>query len=205
MLSDKLREVMRLKHYSPRTEEAYLGWVRRFIRFHHGKHPRELGENEIREFLSHLAVSENVSASTQNQALNGIVFLYLEVLQKPPGDFSAAMRARRGKRLPVVLTREELDQLFNAMRGTHRLFAELLYGTGMRLSEGLRRRVKDVDFERNQIAVRNGKGDMDRITMLPQKLKAEMQAHLAEVKKLHEEDLSEGFGRVALPYVGENI
>ena len=200
MLSDKLREVTRLKHYSLRTEEAYLGWTRRFIRFHHGKHPREMGEIQVREFLSHLATAEHVAASTQNQALNALVFLYREVLRKPLGDFSSLVRARRGRRLPVVLTREEVRQLFEAMSGTHRLFAELLYGTGMRLSEGLRLRVKDVDFERNQIIVRNGKGDVDRLTMLPEKLKTRLQDHLAEVKRLHAKDSAEGFGRVSLPY-----
>jgi len=200
MLSEKVREVLRLKHYSLRTEDAYLGWVRRYIRFHHGQNPRDLGEEAVREFLSHLAVAEHVAAATQNQALNALVFLYREVLGRPLGDFSSWVRARRGKRLPVVLTRDELQKLFGVMGGTHRLFAELLYGTGMRLSEGLRLRVKDLDFERNQIIVHNGKGDVDRVTMLPQKLKVRLQAHLAEVKRLHEQDLQEGFGRVSLPY-----
>jgi integron integrase len=200
MLSEKVRETLRLKHYSLRTEEAYLGWLRRYIRFHHGKNPREMGEAEVREFLSHLAVADQVAASTQNQALNALVFLYRAVIQRPLGDFSSLVRARRGKRLPVVLTRQELQKVFAAMSGTHRLFAELLYGTGMRLSEGLRLRVKDVDFGRNQIVIHNGKGDMDRVTMLPQKLKPQLHAHLAEVKRLHERDLEEGFGRVSLPF-----
>ncbi len=200
MLSDKVREVLRLKHYSLRTEEAYLGWIKRFIRFHRGRHPRELGAPEIRDFLSHLAVSGQVAASTQNQALNALVFLYAEVLRLPLGDFSDMVRARRPKRLPVVLTREELELIFQQLKGTHRLFAEMLYGTGMRLSEALRLRVKDVDFSRNQIVVRNGKGDQDRVTMLPQKIKGRLEEHLFKRKKLHEQDLAEGFGRVSLPF-----
>ena len=199
MLSDKMREVLRLKHYSLRTEEAYLGWVRRFVRFHGGRHPRGLAENEVRAFLTPLAAVDNVAAATQNQAVNALVFLYRAVLEKPLGDFSQMLRARAVRRRPVIVTRAELARVFEGLTGTHRLFAELLYGTGMRLTEGLRLRVKDVDFERNQIVIHNGKGDKERVTMLPQKLKPGLQAHLVNVKKLHDDDLAAGFGRVSLP------
>ena len=147
MLSDKMREVLRLKHYSLRTEEAYLGWVRRFVRFHGGRHPRELAENEVRAFLTPLAAVDNVAAATQNQAVNALVFLYRAVLEKPLGDFSQMLRARAVRRRPVIFTRAELARVFEGLTGTHRLFAELLYGTGMRLTEGLRLRVKDVEFQ----------------------------------------------------------
>ncbi len=200
MLSEKVREALRVKHYSLRTEEAYLGWIRRFIRFHKGKHPREMAEAEIKEFLTHLAVVDQVTASTQNQALSAILFLYQRVLEKKLEYMADVPRARVSKYLPEVLTREELDRLFAQMEGTPKLFAQLLYGTGMRLTEALRFWVKDVDFARNRIMVRNGKGDKDRVTMLPNKLKLELQQHLKKVERLHEDDLAEGFGTVSLPY-----
>ena len=200
MLSEKMREVLRLKHYSLRTEEAYLGWVRRYLRFHHGKHPREMSEAEVRDFLTHLATVEHVAAATQNQALNALVFLYRSVLERPLGDFSDMIRARVPKHLPMPLTREELERLFARMEGTPKLFAQLLYGTGMRLTEALRLRVKDMDFARNQILIHNGKGNKDRVTMLPNKLKLELQLHLERVKQLHEEDLAKGLGAASLPY-----
>lgn len=198
-LFDQVTEVCRLLHYSPRTERTYVGWIRRFLFFHRSqagqwRHPRELGGQEVTEFLSHLAVAEQVSASTQNQALNAVVFLYREVLHRELTGLDERLRATRPKRLPVVLTREEVRQLLAAMEGTPKLMAQLLYGTGLRLIELLRLRVKDVDFGRNQITVHAGKGNKDRVTMLPEALKAELQQHIERVRRLHERDRAEGWG-----------
>lgn len=203
-LLDQLREVLRVKHYSLRTEEAYVLWVRRFLKFHRDRlgswqHPRELGATEVGAFLNHLANAEHVAAATQNQALNAIVFLYGSVLNLELGEFGEVVRAQKPRRVPVVLSREEVGRLLGAMEGTGRLMAQLLYGTGLRLMELLRLRIMDVDFERHQIVVRGGKGDKDRVTMLPEKLQAELQRHLARVRLLHEQDLQAGFGEVYLP------
>lgn len=203
-LFDQVTEVCRLLHYSPRTERTYVGWIRRFLFFHRSqagqwRHPRELGGQEVTEFLSHLAVAERVSASTQNQALNAVVFLYREVLHRELTGLDERLRATRPKRLPVVLTREEVRQLLAAMEGTPKLMAQLLYGTGLRLIELLRLRVKDVDFGRNRITVHAGKGNKDRVTMLPEALKAELQQHIERVRRLHERDRAEGLGWVELP------
>ncbi len=203
-LLDQAAEVCRLLHFSRRTEQAYAAWIKRFLVFHRKqagqwRHPNELGSVEVTEFLSHLASVEKVSASTQNQALNALVFLYREVLHRELTGLDERLRARRPKRLPVVLTREETQRLFDAMQGTPKLMAQLLYGTGMRLMELLRLRIKDVDFGRNQICVRAGKGDRDRVTVLPEKLKPELQAHLARVRRLHETDLADGVGWAELP------
>jgi len=170
-LLDQVREVLRLKHYSLRTEETYVGWIKRFIFFHQKRHPREMGAPEVQAFLSHLAVQGQVAASTQNQALNALVFLYHQVLDQDLGDFAAFVRAKRPARLPVVLSRDEVHRLLGALTGTYQLMGRLLYGTGMRLMECMRLRVKDVDFERNQVMVRDGKGMKDRRTMLPLSLK----------------------------------
>ncbi|MCU0789050.1 MAG: integron integrase [Verrucomicrobia bacterium] len=210
-LFDQIREVMRFHHYSLRTERTYCQWTRRYLAFHRGKdrsgpskgwrHPRELGATEVAGFLSHLAVTGNVSASTQNQALNALVFLYEQVLQISLGDIGEYARVKRPARLPEVLTQEETRTLLAALKpGTTRLILRLLYGTGMRLMECLRLRIKDLDFGRGRIIVRQGKGDKDRVTMLPDKLTGELQEHLERVKLLHERDLSEGFGSVFLPY-----
>jgi integron integrase len=200
-LLDQVREVIRFKHYSIRTEQAYIHWIKRFIFFHQKRHPREMGAGEIRAFLTHLAAQQNVAASTQNQALNALVFLYRKVLNLQPGEFGEFERAKRPAKLPVVLTKEETQRLLAAMKpGTLSLMARLIYGTGMRLMECLRLRIQDIDFERNQIAVRDGKGGKDRITMLPQALKEELRQHQQRVKLLHETDLKEGFGKVYLPY-----
>jgi integron integrase len=203
-LFDQVEEVCRLLHYSKRTEQTYAGWIRRFLIFHRSeagqwRHPRDLGGQEVTEFLSHLAVAQQVSASTQNQALNAVVFLYREVLHRELTGLDERLRATRPKRLPVVLTREEVRQLLAAMEGTPRLMAQLLYGTGLRLTELLRLRVKDVDFGRNQILVHAGKGDKDRVTVLPESLKAELQLHMERVRRLHERDLAEGLGWADLP------
>jgi integron integrase len=200
-LLDQVREVIRFKHYSLRTEEAYVQWIKRYIFFHQKRHPREMGANEIRSFLSDLAVNGQVAASTQNQALNALVFLYREVLHLEPGDFSDMERARNPKRLPVVLSKGEIGRLFTAIpEGTYRLMLRLIYGTGLRLSECLGLRVKDIDFDQNQLLVRDGKGFKDRVTLLPATLQPQLQGHLQRVKLLHEKDLAQGLGHVHLPY-----
>jgi len=199
-LFDQVRHLIRLKHYSIRTEEAYLKWIKRYIFYHQKRHPNEMAENEIREFLTHLAVEKNVAASTQNQALNAILFLYKEVLQKDLKEISGVVWAKRPPKLPVVFTREEVNRLLENLQGTYKLIAGLLYGSGLRLLECLRLRVKDIDFSKNQITVRDGKGSSDRVTMLPESIKSHLQLHLRKVKALHEEDLHEGFGEVYLPY-----
>lgn len=176
-----------------------MNWVKRFIRFHHRRHPREMGAPEMKAFLENLAVEGNVSASTQNQAMQALLFLYHRVLERDPGDLSGLVRARRPKKMPVVLSRDETTRLMGALEGTHRLIAQLLYGTGMRLLEGLRLRVKDVDFDRNQVVVRSGKGFKDRVTMLPESLREDLREHLQRVKVLHEKDLAAGHGAVWLP------
>jgi len=199
-LLDQAREVIRLKHYSIRTEEAYVQWIKRYVIFHGKRHPKEMGAREIEAFLTDLAVQRKVSASTQNQALNALVFLYREVLHLELGEFSA-VRAKRPNRLPVVLTKAETAKLLAAMKpGTIGLMARLLYGTGMRLMECIRLRVKDLLFEENQIVVRDGKGSKDRVTMLPASVKTELEAHLERVKLLHQSDLTAGGGEVYLPY-----
>ena len=198
-LLDQLREAMRLKHYSLKTEKSYIHWVRRFIYFHHMRHPQEMGASEVQSFLNHLAVEQQVAASTQNQALNALVFLYKRVLQKELGSIDA-VRARRPKHLPVVLTREETQRVLSLLSGVDHLMVSLLYGSGLRLMECLRLRVKDVDFDTKQIIVRDGKGFKDRVTILPQTVIPELRSHLVRVKALHEEFLRRGFGEVELPY-----
>ncbi len=202
-LLDQVSEVMRFKHYSLRTETTYRQWIRRYILFHDKRHPRELGAPEVSRFLSHLAVRGRVAASTQNQAFNSLLFLYREVLGVEFGPLQDVDRAKRPARLPVVLTKTEADRLLAGMTGTFRLMATLLYGTGMRLMECVRLRVKDIDFEANQIVVREGKGFKDRVTVLPQSVKPLLQAHLERVRLLHQQDLSQGAGTVYLPYALE--
>ena len=199
MLSEVVREKMRAGHYAWRTEKSYLGWIRRFIRFHGGRHPRELGATEVVAFLEDLAGPGQVSASTQNQALNAIVFLYQHVLKVELGDLGEFARAQRPERLPVVLTEEEVRRLLAAMEGTTRLIAQLLYGSGLRLLEVLRLRVKDVDLARLQITVRGGKGDKDRVTMLPVSVAEPLREHLARVRQLHQQELAAGRGKAWLP------
>ena len=198
-LLDRLRAEIRVRHYSLRTEQAYVDWARRFILFHNKRHPKEMGAAELRDFLSHLAVDRNVSASTQNQAKSALLFLYREVLKIELPWLEEVISAKTAKRLPVVLTQLETRQLLGAMSGTMGLMASLLYGTGMRLMEGLRLRVKDVEFTRREIIVREGKGNKDRVTVLPENLILPLQAHLVKVKALHERDLDAGFGEVYLP------
>jgi integron integrase len=200
-LLTQVRSALRLRHYSRRTEEAYVDWVRRFVRSCGLRHPRELGASEVTRFLSRLAVEGRVSASTQNQALAALLFLYRDVLDAPVGWLHALVRAKRPVRVPVVLTRAEVRRVLARLtgRGPTALIAGLLYGTGMRLLEGLQLRVKDIDFGANQITVRGGKGDRDRRTMLPERLKGPLLRHLAEVRTQHERDLEAGGGWVELP------
>jgi len=191
---------LRAGHYSCRTEEAYVGWIRRSIQFHQRRHPAEMGEPQVSAFLSHLAVDGNVAASTQNQALAAILFLYEKVLNKPLDRIDHVVRAKRPKRLPVVLTRSEVEALLEHMEGTSRLIAMLLYGSGLRLMEALRLRVKDIDVERSEIAVRDGKGQKDGATILPASIKPSLSEHLRSARRQHAQDLQQGLGRVHLPF-----
>jgi integron integrase len=198
-LLDQLREALRSRHYSRRTEETYCQWVRRFIYFHQLRHPAEMGESEVNAFLTHLAVKENVSASTQNQALCALLFLYRILLKRDLGELGEVIRARKPKRLPVVLTRDDVKAVFAHLDGDKRLMAGLMYGAGLRLMECLRLRVQEVDFERGEIVVRDGKGGKDRRSMLPQSLAQPLKEHLRKVKAVHERDLAAGWGRVMMP------
>jgi integron integrase len=198
-LVDETRRVIRLRHYSIRTEEAYVHWIRRFIRFSGGRHPREMGQPEIAAFLSHLAVDRNVAASTQNQALNAISFLYKRVLNQELGDLGAVVRAKKPRKLPVVLTRTEVMELLSRLDGTPRLASGLMYGAGLRLMEAVRLRAKDLDLERCELVVRNGKGGRDRITVLPARLVSPLRGQLARARTLHLADLAEGMGSVFMP------
>ncbi len=199
-LLDRVRAKIRLKHYSIRTEQAYTDWIKRFIRHHGCKHPSEMGAAEVEAFLSHLAVERNVSASTQNQAKSAILFLYREVLNHELPWLDNVEQAKTPKRLPVVLTQTEVQELLSRLSGIHWLMASLLYGAGLRLMECVRLRVKDVEFTRREIIVRDGKGFKDRITMLPAALIAPLKAHMEHAKKLHDADLLAGHGRVYLPF-----
>jgi len=198
-LLDHVRHILRFRHYSYQTEKTYVHWITRFIFFHHKRHPREMGKEEVEQFLTSLAVDRQVSAATQNQALHALLFLYREVLAQELGWLTDIVPAKRPQRLPTVLTQQEIRTLLGAVQGVPWLITNLLYGAGLRLTEGLRLRVKDVDFTANHIVVREGKGDKDRITMLPSVVKAPLTAHLVQVRALHHQDLARGFGRVALP------
>ena len=199
-LLDRLHDAICTFHYSRRTEDAYAHWVKRFIYFNDKRHPAELGELEVTKFLNHLATSRNVSASTQNQALSALLFLYKNVLGMELAWLDGLVRAKRPQRMPLVLTKDETISLLHELAGVHRLLASVLYGTGMRLMECLRLRVKDIDYGYGQILVRDGKGAKDRVTMLPQSLVAPLQDQLAHSRRLHDQDIREGFGEVHLPY-----
>jgi integron integrase len=199
-LLDQVRDAIRTRHYSYRTEEAYAGWIRRFILFHHKRHPAEMGKAEIEQFLTSLAVERNVAASTQNQALAALLFLYKDVLEFDPGWLDDVVRAKRPARLPTVLTQPETEALLRALRGVSWIMTMLLYGAGLRLKECLRLRVKDLNFSRNEIVVREGKGNRDRVTMLPAAVKEALLAHLDRVRRVHKADLKAGLGRVQLPH-----
>lgn len=198
-LLDQMRQAIRVRHYSLRTETAYVDWARRFILFHGKRHPKDMGAPEVEAFLTHLAVERKVAASTQNQARSALLFLYKEVLEIVLPWLDGVVSAKPGKRLPVVLTQHEARALLNELSGTNWLVAGVLYGSGLRLLEALRLRVKDVEFERREIIVREGKGNKDRVTVLPENVLLALKAHLDRVKVLHDKDLAEGFGDVYLP------
>lgn len=198
-LMDRMREELRSRHYSRRTEKVYCLWVRRFIFFHECRHPDDMGAAEINAFLTHLAVEAKVSASTQTQALSALLFLYRRVLGREVGGLGEVVRARKPKRLPVVMTPAEVRAVLTELEGDKRLMASLMYGAGLRLTECLRLRVQDLDFARNEITVRDGKGGKDRVTMLPEALKPTLRQQLKRVRAVHERDLADGWGCVQLP------
>jgi integron integrase len=199
-LLNQLTNTIRVKHYSIRTEQAYVNWVNRFIRFHQKKHPQNMGEQEISAYLNYLAVNRKVSASTQNQALSAILFLYNEVLKKDIDHIDDVIRAKRPLKLPVVFSREEVKNVLMQLEGVKWLMAGLLYGSGLRLMECVRLRIKDIDFHYKQITVRDGKGQKDRVTVLSEKIFAPLQQHLRKVEFLHKKDIKAGYGEVYLPF-----
>lgn len=198
-LLDQLRDRIRLKHYSRRTEDVYLDWAKRYILYHNKTHPQEMGKLEIEDFLTYLARDRKVSASTQNQAKAALLFLYKEVLDIKLPWLGEVEQAKKPQKMPVVLTEEEVQALLAKLPDSWLLVGRLLYGTGLRLLEGLRLRVQDLDFSANQLLVREGKGGKDRVTMLPQKLQLPLKDHLLRVKQLHDQDLAAGYGEVWLP------
>jgi len=199
-LLDQVRDVIRRKHYSIRTEQAYIDWIKRFIIYHRKRHPGEMAEEEVAEFLTHLARDLNVAASTQNQALSALLFLYKEVLKHEIGWLEKVERAKKPPKLPVVLSRGEVKEIFRHLHGVPKLMAGLLYGSGLRLMECVRLRIKDIDFALAQITVRDAKGGKDRVTMLPLNLSEPLRRHLSRVKAQHEQDVEDGFGSVHLPF-----
>lgn len=202
-LMDQVHQALRVHHYSLRTEQAYIHWIRRFIFFHNKRHPREMGADEIASFLSHLAVDKHVSASTQNQALSALLFLYKKVLNIEPEWIEDVVRAKRPKRLPVVLSRETVTQLLSQIDDPYRLICWLMYGTGLRLYEALTLRVKDIDFDQDQIIVRAGKGNKDRVTVLPERLVEPLQQQLQKSRVYYEQDRRDAAPGVYLPYALE--
>jgi integron integrase len=200
---EQLRDVLRLKHYSYRTEQTYVDWVYRFIVFHNKRHPKDMGASEIEAFLTFLAVQRKVAASTQNQALSALVFLYRHVLHQDIDGHIDAVRAKQSRYLPTVLTHEEAIAVLSQLSGTYQLVSQILYGSGLRLSEALRLRVKDIDFAQSQIVVRDGKGGNSRITMLPLSLCDTLKDHLYRTRLQHQQDLAQGYGSVYLPYALE--
>lgn len=199
-LLDQLRQAIRVRHYSIRTEQTYLQWVHDFICYHNKRHPAEMGPEEINDYLSYLATNRNVAASTQNQALCAILFLYRNVIGKEVGDFGQVIRAKKPEKLPAVLTVSEVQLILSNLSGTCQLLAQLMYGTGMRIIEAVRLRIKDIDFERKLITVREGKGAKDRAALFPDELIPALKEQIAIVKVQHQKDLAEGFGTVYLPY-----
>ena len=196
-LLDQVRDAIRVKHYSYSTEKTYVYWIRRFILLHNKRHPNEMGTPEVTQFLTHLAVTEHVAATTQNQALNAIVFLYRVVLQRELVGIDA-VRAKKSRYLPTVLTPEEVQQVISHLDGVYKLVVQLLYSSGLRLSERLQLRVKDVDFAQQQLVIRDTKGKESWVTMLPTRLIEPLQAHLQTVRQLHHQDLDRGYGSVYL-------
>ena len=199
-LLDQLRSAIRAKGYSIRTEQAYVGWVIRYIRFHKLQHPNQLDDTHVAEFLTHLAVNRNVAANTQNQALSAILFLYRHVLRKPLGPITNAVRAKKPQKLPVVLHRDEVRLVLNELTGVYKLIGALLYGSGLRLLEGLRLRVKDINYEYQTLHVHDAKGAKDRIVTFPEVLHQPVKAQLQQTQLLHQSDLARGYGEVYLPH-----
>jgi len=197
---EQIRQIMRVQHYAIRTEQSYVNWIRRYILFHDKKHPQDMAEPEVAAFLTHLSVNRNVSPSTQGQALNALIFLYRKVLNQPLGEIQGIVRAKKKEKLPVVLTEAEVAGVLSNLEGTHWLVACILYGSGLRLMECIRLRVKDLDFNRLSIIVRQGKGGKDRVVTMARHLVIPLKRHLETVKTTHERDISEGFGNVYLPY-----
>jgi integron integrase len=202
-LLDQVSDIARFRHLSLRTEETYRNWIKRYIVFHGKRHPKDLNAEHVRTFLTHLAVNEHVAASTQNQAFNALLFLYRQVLQMEAPDIQGVERARHSRRLPVVFTKAEATALIAQMKGENRLIAGLLYGSGLRIMEAVRLRVKDLDFSRDEITVRDGKGEKDRVTMLPHALQYGLRLQIGAVQQLHIVDLKRGYGAVHLPYALE--
>jgi len=202
-LVDQIRNVIRIKHYSLSTEKTYIGWIKRYMVFHHMRHPRDMGVPDIESFLSHLAIKEKVSSSTQNQAFNAILFLYREVLHFELNECIQAMRAKKPSRIPIVITREEVAKVLDALDGIQRLMVSMLYGCGLRLMECCRLRVKDIDFAMHQITVFDGTGQKDRAVMLPDKLEASLHEQLKRTKLLHTQDLILGYGSTCMPFALE--
>ena len=199
-LLEQVSDLLRVKHYSYRTEQTYLQWIRRYILFHNKTHPKDMGSPEIEAFLTHLAVQEQVAASTQNQALSAILFLYREVLRQELDASIDAVRAKQPRYLPTVLSKDEVRAVIGNLRGVYQLVVQVLYGSGVRLNEGLSIRVKDLDFAQQQIVVRTPKGVESRVTMLPTSLNEPLREHLQRVRRLHQQDLAQGYGIVHLPY-----
>jgi integron integrase len=202
-LLDQVRSMVRSKHYSRRTEESYVHWIKRYIFFHDKRHPREMGAAEISTCLSHLAIDGNVAASTQNQARSAILFLYRAVLALPLEDLNHVVTAKTTTHLPEVFTKAEAQNVIDKLSGTYRLMAQLLYGSGLRLTECIRLRIKDIDDARHQITVRDGKGMEDRVPMLPMSIGESLRAHAEAVRVLHTSDLAQGYGAVYLPFALE--
>jgi integron integrase len=202
-LFDQIRAVLRRRHYADKTQKSYIYWTKRFIVYHNMKPPREMGASEVEDFLTHLAVAQKVAPSTQNQALSALIFLYREVYQRETDWNLNAERATPTRSLPTVLTTAEVQNLLNCLSGVYQLLAQVLYGSGLRLSEGLKLRVKDLDFAQQQIVLRDTKGRESRITMLPHRLIEPLTQHLQWVKRIHQQDLNQGYGSVHLPYALE--
>lgn len=198
-LLDQIKVKIRTNHLSIRTEQAYVSWIKRFILFHNKRHPTEMGEKEIEDFLTHLVIANNVSASTQNQALNAILFMYKEIFDRQINKLKGFKRSTKKIKIPAVLSQSEIHEFFNNISGNYKVMAGLMYGSGLRLMESVRLRVKDIDFNYNQIIVKNGKGNKDRITLLPNRYKEALQIQLKKVKAIHKQDLADGFGKVYLP------
>lgn len=203
-LLDQYRDTLRIKHYSARTEDTYITWVKNYILFHNKRHPKEMGIPEMQQYLAHLATTQQISASTQNQALSAILFLYRHVLHIELDEPQLAkLRPQRSKPIPTVLSKDEIKRLIASLTGTNKLIAQVMYGGGLRVMECMRLRIKDIDFDNRQIIVRDGKGENDRFTILSESLIQPLQLHISYVRSLHEKDIADGYGSVHLPYALE--